>query len=511
MRPELYYLVFAFFASLMAALTAVLTVTREARRGRWALALGLLASAWWAFFEGVLFFSGDLELKLYLTRIQYFGIVAVPPLLFFYMLDYIGALRTWRRSIAAALAVVPVVTLILVWTNPAHHLMWSDTELIGVGDVNALRYDHGPFFWAYTLYNYVLLLSGAFLVFRAFLQTRSIFRRQFGIILGALVIPLIGNVLYLFDVISQKPFDFTAIAFAGTTIVLAAGFFYFKLQDVMPIAKDLIFANIPDGVMVLDQHHRIIYVNRGLSLPLDRPGEYFGKPVTSLYSIFPRLDRVLQTGTADTAVTVGDASGEREFDVRVSALHDHQGEVIGKLLVFRDITERMRLEGELRRIATTDELTGLLNRREFLERAEREFSRSLRYGSEMSVLLIDIDRFKNINDEYGHAAGDEALRKLARAGDSCVRATDIFGRLGGDEFAVLLLETAAPDAVELAERVRTAMSSIELETERGMVSFTVSIGVATRGEETSLDELISHADRSLYRAKRGGRDRVDAS
>jgi diguanylate cyclase (GGDEF)-like protein len=171
----------------------------------------------------------------------------------------------------------------------------------------------------------------------------------------------------------------------------------------------------------------------------------------------------------------------------------------------------MRLEGELRRIATTDELTGLLNRREFLDRAGREFSRSLRYDDAITMLLLDVDRFKDINDQFGHAAGDEALRRLAQAGEECVRATDIFGRLGGDEFAVLLLETDIADAVRLAERLRSTLDDIVLDTDHGSVSFTVSIGVASRDSETTLDELMSRADRSLYRAKRAGRDRVDAT
>jgi diguanylate cyclase (GGDEF)-like protein len=370
---------------------------------------------------------------------------------------------------------------------------------------------HGPFFWAYTIYNYLLLAVGGVLVLRAFLKTRAIFRWQFAIILLALILPLAGNVLYLFDVVTEKPFDFTPISFSAATLLIAAGFFYFKLQDLLPIAKERIFTNIPDGIMVLDDRDRIIYVNRGLSLPLENPGRYFGKPAASLYDQFPRLDRVLGAGSGEAGITVGDAGGEKEFDVRISELRDRRGELMGRLLLFRDITERMRLEVELRRIATTDELTGLLNRREFLERAGREFSRSLRYDDAITMLLLDVDRFKDINDQFGHSAGDEALRRLARAGEECVRATDIFGRLGGDEFAVLLLETDIADAVRLAERLRSILDGIVMDTDHGPVSFTVSIGVATRDSETTLDELMSRADRSLYRAKRAGRDRVDAT
>lgn len=510
MTAELYYVTFAFFSALMSVLVALLTLTRRAHAGRWSLVLCLIGSAWWAFFEGTLFLGGGLETKLLLTRIQYLGIVTVPPLIFFYILDYLGYVRGHRRGTALVLTIVPLITLALVWTNPAHGLIWREVSLVAVGGVDALRVHHGAFFWAYTIYTYLLLATAGMLVLRALIRTRSIFRRQFAVILLALLLPVLGNVAYLFEVVSEKPFDFTPISFAAATLLFALGFFYFKLHDVIPIAKDRIFQSIPDGVMVLDEEDRIIYVNEGLALPLEDPGRYFGKPVTSLYSIFPRLDRVLRAVGDDTGITVGDASGEREYDVRVSRLDDRRGGPMGTLLLFRDITDRMRLEGELRRIATTDELTGLLNRREFLERAGREFSRSLRYGSHMSVLLLDIDHFKEINDRYGHATGDEGLRAFARAGEACVRGTDIFGRLGGDEFAVLLLETEAADAVELAERLRTTLDAVTVESDEGPVGFTVSIGVATRAGDRNLDELMSRADRSLYRAKGAGRDRVDA-
>lgn len=511
MQAELYYLTFAFFSSLMAVLTALLALTREKRSGRRALVLVLVASGWWAFFEGMLFLDGDLATKIVLARFQYLGILAVPPLMFFYIIDYLGHLRTRRRRTGLLLGVVPAITLVLVWTNGQHHLMWQELSLVRVGGIEALQVVHGPYFWAYTIYNYLLLGVGGVLVLRAFIRSRAIFRRQFAVILLALLLPVAGNVLYLFDVVTDKPFDFTPIAFSAATLLIAAGFFYFKLQDVLPIAKERIFTNIPDGIMVLDEHDRIIYANDALALPAEKPGRYFGTPVASLYPVFPRLDRILRAGGGETGMTVSDAAGEREFDVRVSELTDRRGEVIGRLLLFRDITERMRLEGELRRIATTDELTGLLNRREFLEQATREFNRSLRYGNAISLLLVDIDHFKTINDRYGHAAGDEALRRLARAGEGCIRSTDIFGRLGGDEFAVLLLETDAANAVELAERLRTTLDAVGVDTDRGHTAFTVSIGVASRTDDRSIDELMSRADRSLYRAKNAGRDRVDVS
>lgn len=511
MQAGLYYLAFVFFSALTAGLTALIALTRQAHSGRRPLVLALCACGWWAFFEGLLFLGRDLETKLLLTRMQYLGVVSVPPFIFYYVLEYLGYITRRRTGVALILGIVPVITLALVWTNDLHRLIWLDYDAAPLNGISVLELTHGPFFWVYVAYNYLLLGAAGVLVLRAFLRARALFRLQFAVILAALLLPLLGNVVYVTGVATERPFDFTPIAFSVATLLIAAGFFYFKLQDVMPVAKDRIFRSIPDGIIVLDEHDRITFMNKADTLPVADTERYMGAHVSRLYAAFPRLDAVLRSHEKEVAITVGDPAGEREFDVRVSLLHDRHGATIGRLLLFRDITVRMRLEGELRRIATTDELTGLLNRREFLERAEREFSRSLRYGHPVAFLMMDVDNLKVINDTYGHAAGDEALRRMAGQAQGCVRETDIFGRLGGDEFAMLLLETRAPEAVELAERVRGIMDEVELEFETGTAQLTVSIGVAARGAETSLDELMSRADRSLYRAKRAGRDRVDAS
>jgi len=162
--------------------------------------------------------------------------------------------------------------------------------------------------------------------------------------------------------------------------------------------------------------------------------------------------------------------------------------------------------------ADTDELTGLANRRAFMEAGRSALERARRYERPLSVILFDIDHFKQVNDRHGHAAGDEALRCVAVILRGTARASDTAGRLGGEEFAVLLPETARPEAVKLAERLRRDLAAIEFELDGTSIRFTCSFGVAQREAGTaSIDELLKAADVALYEAKDGGRNRVVAA
>lgn len=178
--------------------------------------------------------------------------------------------------------------------------------------------------------------------------------------------------------------------------------------------------------------------------------------------------------------------------------------------IVHDITERKQLEGELKRQARTDVLTGLNNRRHFLELAEQELARAKRLGEQISVLMLDVDHFKLFNDTYGHHVGDMVLQKLSEVCVHTLREIDIPGRLGGEEFAILLPETKGEQALEVAERLRLAAAGAAVPLEQGgSVRFTVSIGVACFvATDARVDDVLRRADAALYAAKNAGRNRV---
>lgn len=193
-----------------------------------------------------------------------------------------------------------------------------------------------------------------------------------------------------------------------------------------------------------------------------------------------------------------------------STVRDSRGKVLYFIAQVQDITERKAMLEELQRQATKDYLTGLSNRRHFMEQGENELAQVQRYGHALSLLMLDIDHFKNINDSYGHKAGDIVLQKLSQILRETLRTVDIIGRMGGEEFVVLLPETDLQEAVEVAERLREIVAGTEVIREAGLpLRFTISIGVVTmKQKHINLDILLNQADQALYKAKTAGRNKV---
>ncbi|MDS1029806.1 PAS domain S-box protein [Bacillota bacterium LX-D] len=177
--------------------------------------------------------------------------------------------------------------------------------------------------------------------------------------------------------------------------------------------------------------------------------------------------------------------------------------------VAEDITKRKVLEQELKLLATTDALTGADNRYSFLSKAEQEFTKSKLHNLKMSVLMLDLDYFKKINDTYGHNFGDKVLKAASQVCKKTLRITDFFGRIGGEEFVALLVNTDTGAAIDMAERLRSNLANLGVEFNNTPVYFTVSIGVATLNQEdTSFENILKRADEALYSAKKAGRNRV---
>lgn len=188
------------------------------------------------------------------------------------------------------------------------------------------------------------------------------------------------------------------------------------------------------------------------------------------------------------------------------------GRRVGVEVVFRDIAKRKAMEAELLRLATTDPLTNVANRRRFMEQLEMELARVRRFGKPATFLMLDIDHFKDVNDGYGHAAGDAVLKHFSALAQERLRRIDLFGRLGGEEFGVLLPGTEMAGALEFAERFRQHVDRTPCVTDKGPIHYTVSIGIADFDpKDPDPDHVLARADVALYRAKEGGRNRVEMS
>jgi diguanylate cyclase (GGDEF)-like protein len=271
---------------------------------------------------------------------------------------------------------------------------------------------------------------------------------------------------------------------------------------------------VESGLVVLDKDFQAQFINRAFYQMWELPKLSDG----STYNFADIVEHGRRTGLYITAPgSVQDYVRQRKGRLRLSdgrnlkfgckALPDG-----GRLMTFDDISGFVRAAEQLRELADVDELTKLPNRRQFLRSLETEFARVQRYDRPLSVLMIDADDFKLINDRHGHFAGDEVLQALAVRFRGIVRQIDLLGRLGGEEFAVALMEADMPAALETAERLRREIAAEPFQVAAGKIQVTVSVGVATRrARDDNAAQLLSLADKAMYLAKTGGRNRVIAN
>jgi len=275
---------------------------------------------------------------------------------------------------------------------------------------------------------------------------------------------------------------------------------------------------LPSPIFIKDRDGRYIACNRAFEnyIGLTR-AKIVGKTVfdvspPELAVIYEKADRELMQrgGTQSYETNVRYADGTfHDVVFHKSVYLNAAGEADGISGTMLDITERKQLEQQLEIAAATDFLTGIHNLRTFYELAGQEFKHFIRSGGDLSLIVIDIDYFKEINDNYGHAAGDEALRQFVRAVQGNLRDQDIFARAGGDEFRIMLPGTGTEGASLVAERIRQAVGKLRIDSPNGSVQLTISAGICSclPGDET-LDDVTKRADAALYVAKAAGRNAI---
>jgi diguanylate cyclase (GGDEF)-like protein/PAS domain S-box-containing protein len=282
-----------------------------------------------------------------------------------------------------------------------------------------------------------------------------------------------------------------------------------KLETILKTAND--------GIYVLDKNGVLVQANDAFFNMLKLDNSAIGHLKLSDWNATlenANLKQQVQSVLKSNQKVVAETQHRRsdgvilEVEVSINAVDIDEDRFL--FCASRDITERKILQKELERQAHLDALTSLNNRGYFMLLSEQELARAMRYGRELSLLMLDIDNFKRINDTYGHKCGDIVLQKLAEIFQNSLREVDIIGRLGGEEFAILLPETGKNHAIEIAERLRANIANTAIEIlDNQTIKFTVSIGIALLDSTIhKLDDLLIVADKALYDAKNSGRNQV---
>lgn len=283
-----------------------------------------------------------------------------------------------------------------------------------------------------------------------------------------------------------------------------------------------IVENAEEGIVAIDRFHNITFYNEGAHRIFGYSAdEAEGRNLSMLLPERFHLQHGMMVEEFGQGAAQAKHMGQRsrqiygqrkdggEFVASVQIMKLGEKNDRQFVAIIRDISENKKTEEELLRLAATDPLTGAFNRREFTSIADREALRSSRYHHPLSILILDLDHFKRLNDTYGHAAGDKALQRFTTLCCNALRNVDIFGRWGGEEFVALLPETAIEGAAVIAERLRKIVEDNVLMYNDHRLNFTVSIGVAQyKDSEVSVDAPLVRADSAVYDAKKAGRNRI---
>jgi diguanylate cyclase (GGDEF)-like protein len=450
--------------------------------------------------------------KLFWAKLSFFGIAPGGPLLLIFSLVFTRNKNWITPRRLTILWIIPVIIILLATTNVFQKLIWTKIALNE--NLNLLTFQYGPAFWVNAIYAYLCVALADIVLIREYQQATGLYKHQILAIVASTVFPIVGNIIYLFGPNPIPGLDLTILSFSITSILITIAITQSRLFDLIPIAHNLLLQNMQDGVIVIDPYDRVVETNPSAAYLLDKLALPRGGEVLSTFKQWPELASVLSKKSRLPVEIFLPGSLPRYLEIRISAITDvHSNKNDGYLAVMRDVTDRKRAEAiieaknrELERLSVTDDLTGLYNRREANKFLAHEFQICERYGRPLSIVLLDIDYFKRINDGLGHLAGDEVIRSVANILRNNIRTMDLAARMGGDEFLMVMPDTDMDEAWPVVERIRASVQSDLPLITQDPISVSAGITCWFRGDAP--DKALERVDRLLYQAKNQGKNQI---
>lgn len=455
--------------------------------------------------------SQSIEWKLIFNHIQYMGLPFITPFWLMISIRFCKPCYRWKALTIALVMTIPAATMLLNLTHTMSSLLYSSYWTESWNGVEVVVYQKGVWYYIESLWHMILLAAALIIFARTYWRGDGIKKRQ------ALIMLILSAFAFMLAVTTffsteTAPIDFVVLLLSASSILLFATLFKYSLFDLVPLAHSQLFNGMDYPVLILADSMSVVKANDAAIriFPILRQDRFL--PLQSLFAEDERLVSKLMENEESLVEVILDAE-KRFYSAKLSRLNIKQSAIkkdYGYLLVFSDVTSHINLVRDLELEASMDPLTGLLNRRVFFPMAERTIDQAAAAGETISLIMIDIDHYKRVNDEHGHQAGDCVLKDVSSIISSQIRESDIVARYGGEEFLILLPSTKTEDAKSVADRICNAVREHEFVINDQINHLTVSIGIASMMQPVSqrIDNLIYLADKALYDAKRKGRNRV---
>lgn len=446
----------------------------------------------------------------------------IGPLYLLAAATYLGIQPAGWEWLRNGLLLTSAAIALLAVTNPLHGQFATFSGLTAEEPITTTgQIAHGPIMRLMGGLSIACIVFALLLI--GFQYSRSRFR--FSQLITMTVFPVMAGLAYLVpnEAMDFLPEGINPVILATTLglALLSCTLLWTRFLEIRPIARELVLNLLPDAMAVVDEMGTIVDCNTHFARLLKRDeGTAIGSNLNAhlpaaAWSLNGELEASRSLELEADGATRYYQVYLRSFDKRRSQsevlvlLRDNTEQTLAHKRLEESKAELHTLNNELARLSNTDALTGLRNRRYFLDQLSQEYERSSRLNQTFAMLSIDLDDFKAINDSYGHNTGDQALISAARAMERECRAVDTLARVGGEEFMVMLLDVSGAELEQVAERFRRAISETLIEP-GGSKSFglTASIGAACINPETNIQTALRQIDEALYEAKRAGRNRV---
>ena len=392
------------FSSLLGFFLAGFIFRNRKAPGSQALSILILGASIWSLSYAFELLASSLTYKLFWERVEFFGIVVIPLAWFTFVAQYLGY-PPWMKRILQhrfLLGVIPVITLMLVWTNDLHNLLWTRVEMEPLGPLVMLDFTRGPWFWVLMIYSYTLLLMGSVMLVTSLFGIVRLQRWQILLALMAILLPWLGNILYITGISPEHFLDWTAFLFLISGVLFSISLFRFQLVNILPIAQETVFAGLTDCVIVLDLNENIVESNPTAKKMISCLGDKaLGK---NLYQVMPELAvHIKKAGFVKEYTeeySQGEGEEEQYYDLHISLLTDTYTNPIGRVVVLHQITKLKQDQAELERARNqlevivaerTDDLRRAIGRlqEELIQRtlAEKRFENVIESAPEAMFVL----------------------------------------------------------------------------------------------------------------------------
>jgi len=512
-NERLFIIIVLFAAAITGLILAVVAWRRRRVVGLPAICfcISMLGGIIYSFGYAMEISSNMLSEIMFWVRFQHLGIWVVTPAWLLFSLCMTGKEKFITPRRIAVLSIISTFFLFSAMTLGNGNLFHLNPRINITGPFPTFIYDRGIVAWLGLVYLSLCLAGSTLLFSLKMFRATPAFRKQAAILLTGSLIPLIGMAIYSFG-LTPYNLDISPISMSLSGVVFSFGFLKVRLFDIVPLARDVIFESMNDGVLVIDTHDQIIDFNSHLLEMLPHMSKSsVGFSAFDALAAYPALLEMIKDNSFQSVEFSVDIAGTiYHYQCTPSLLRDRRKREAGKIIVIHDYTQMKQLLEQLEEFATRDSLTGIYNRRHFNKLAAEELYRLQRYGGSMSLIMMDIDYLKRINDTYGHAAGDLVLRDVVKVCEEVLRQSDSMSRFGGDEFIFLLPQTDSTAALNIAHRLLTAIQKLHIEYEGHSLVVEASFGVASVVSPSTIlrDEILRCVDQALYEAKKAGRNQV---